>query len=87
MFEEIGPSKNYISVGKSDLSHFYLNGDRLISMSGEYEIAGTVGLYERENDQEKLKIPGPIKEEISLYVSLMGIQGKKFDYFRNLQKK
>jgi hypothetical protein len=38
-------------------------------MSGEYEIAGAVGLYERENDQEKLKIPGPIKEEISLYVS------------------
>lgn len=48
-----------------------MNGDRLISMSGEYEIASAVGLYERENDQEKLKIPGPIKEEISLYVSYL----------------
>lgn len=38
-------------------------------MSGEYEIAGSIGLYERENEQEKLKIPGPIKDDISVYVS------------------
>jgi ADAM-TS Spacer 1 len=68
--EELGPSKNYIGVGKADSKEFYLNGDRLISMSGEYEIAGTSGLYEREDEVEKLKIPGPIKEDISLYVSL-----------------
>lgn len=68
LFEEMGPSKNYISVGKSDSKDFYLNGDRLISMSGEYDIAGTVGLYERDSDEERLKIPGPIKEDISLYV-------------------
>lgn len=37
-------------------------------MSGEYDIAGTVGLYERDSDEERLKIPGPIKEDISLYV-------------------
>lgn len=67
--EEMGPSKNYIGVGKTDSKEFYLNGDRLISMSGEYEIAGAVGLYERDSEIEKLKIPGPIKEDISLYVS------------------
>lgn len=67
--EEMGPSKNYIGVGKADSKEFYLNGDRLISMSGEYEIAGAVGLYERDSEIEKLKIPGPIKEDISLYVS------------------
>jgi hypothetical protein len=40
----------------------------MIFMSGEYEIAGTTGLYERTEDQEKLKIPGPIKYNISLNV-------------------
>lgn len=69
--EEMGPSKNYIGVGKADSKDFYLNGDRLISMSGEYDVAGSLGLYERDNEVEKLKIPGPIKEDISLYVSLL----------------
>ena len=66
--EEMGPSKNFIGVGRADSKEFYLNGDRLILMSGEYDIAGTAGLYERENDVEKLKVPGPIKEDVSLYV-------------------
>lgn len=66
--EEMGPSKNFIGIGKTDSKDFYLNGDRLISMSGEYEIAGTTGLYERESEMEKLQIPGPIKEDVSLYV-------------------
>ena len=68
LMEEIGPSKNYVGVGKTHSKDFYLNGDRLISMSGEYIIAGSLGLYDRVEDQEKLKIPGPIKEDISLYV-------------------
>lgn len=68
--EEIGPIKNYIGVGKAHSKDFYLNGDRLISMSGEYIIAGSLGLYERFEEQEKLKIPGPIKEDISLYVRI-----------------
>ena len=38
-------------------------------MSGEYEMAGTLGLYERDNEKELLKIPGPIKEDMSLYVN------------------
>lgn len=67
--EEMGPSKNFIGIGKADSNEFYLNGDRLISMSGEYQIAGTTGLYERENEMEKLKIPGPIKDDIALFVS------------------
>jgi ADAM-TS Spacer 1 len=67
--EEMGPSKNFLGVGKADSKDFYLNGDRLISMSGEYDVAGSLGLYERDNELEKLKIPGPIKEDISLYVS------------------
>lgn len=31
-------------------------------------IAKAMGLYERDNDQEKLKIPGPIKHEITVNV-------------------
>lgn len=38
-------------------------------MSGEYMIADALGLYERENENEKLKIPGPIKTGITLSVS------------------
>lgn len=68
--EEIGPSKNYIGVGRTNSKYFYLNGNRTISMSGEYIIAGSLGLYNRVEDQEKLRIPGPIKEDISLYVNI-----------------
>lgn len=67
--EEMGPSKNYIGVGKSDTNDFYLNGDRLIAMPGEYNVAGAMGLYERDEEMERLRIPGPIKHDISLYVS------------------
>lgn len=35
-------------------------------MSGEFMIADTLGLYERESDLESLKIPGPIKCAITL---------------------
>lgn len=69
LIEEMGASKNYIGIGRADSNEYYLNGDRLISMSGEYQIAGATGLYERENEMEKLKIPGPIKEDITLFVS------------------
>lgn len=37
-------------------------------MSGEFMIAKAMGLYERDNEQEKLKIPGPIKHEITVNV-------------------
>lgn len=40
-------------------------------MSGEFLIAQAVGLYERDSDQEKLKIPGPIKHDITVNVSLL----------------
>jgi hypothetical protein len=67
--EEMAPSKNYIGVGKADSKEFYLNGDRLIAMPGEYEIAGALGLYERDQEMEKLVIPGPVKDDVALYVN------------------
>jgi hypothetical protein len=34
-------------------------------------VAGTPALYERERDWEKVHIPGPIKEDILIYVSTL----------------
>lgn len=42
---------------------------RLISMSGEFLIADTMALYERDNEQEKIRIPGPIKNDITINVN------------------
>ncbi|CAO1378309.1 unnamed protein product [Diamesa serratosioi] len=81
--EEIVSSKNYIGVGKTNSKFFYLNGNRTISMSGEYVIAGSLALYNRAEDKEELRIPGPIKDEISLYIVLKGKNknlGIKYEY-------
>lgn len=57
---------------------------RTIYLSGEYKIAGTLGLYERSNDKETLKIPGPIQEDIILFVLMKGNKhknvGLRFEY-------
>lgn len=37
-------------------------------MSGELNIAGSISLYSRLNELDVLKIPGPIKEDISLHI-------------------
>lgn len=66
--EEMGPSKNYIGIKKFNSKDFFLNGDGVISNTGEYDIAGSKALYEREDEIEKLKISGPIKHDISLNV-------------------
>lgn len=44
--------------------------DRQITLAGEYEVAGTPALYERDRDREKVRIPGPIKEDIAVYVRI-----------------
>ncbi|XP_058824477.1 A disintegrin and metalloproteinase with thrombospondin motifs 12 [Topomyia yanbarensis] len=68
LVEEMGPSKNFIGIGKVSSKEYYLNGNRLIQMPGEYEIAGSLGLYDREDEQEKIKIPGPITDDITISV-------------------
>ncbi|XP_054289073.1 A disintegrin and metalloproteinase with thrombospondin motifs 7-like [Macrosteles quadrilineatus] len=66
--EEVSSSRNYISIGSASGSTFYLNGNGEITIAGEYTIAGSAALYERNKDLEKLRIPGPIKEDILIYV-------------------
>lgn len=52
--------------GTSDVS---ISLDRQITLAGEYEVAGTPALYERDHDKEKVRIPGPIREDVAVYVS------------------
>jgi hypothetical protein len=42
---------------------------RHITLPGEYTVAGAQALYERDNQLEKIRIPGPIREPIVVYVS------------------
>ncbi|XP_063218509.1 A disintegrin and metalloproteinase with thrombospondin motifs 7-like [Bacillus rossius redtenbacheri] len=65
--KELGNSRNFIGVGDG-LGKFFLNGKRQITLADEYEIAGTPALYEREKDLETVHIPGPIKEDIMIYL-------------------
>ncbi|XP_077291043.1 ADAM metallopeptidase with thrombospondin type 1 motif B [Arctopsyche grandis] len=65
--EEVSNSKNYIGIGSAHSKKFYLNGKRKITLAGEYLVAGTPALYERDRDWEKINIPGPIKEDILIY--------------------
>lgn len=73
LIEEMGQSKNYISIGKSNSKEFYLNGNGVIALAGEYNIAGAMGLYERDLEMEMIRIPRPIKYGITLYVCVSSI--------------
>uniref|UniRef100_A0A1B6CGF3 Peptidase M12B domain-containing protein n=1 Tax=Clastoptera arizonana TaxID=38151 RepID=A0A1B6CGF3_9HEMI len=67
--KEVGLSRNYIGIGSASTSKFYLNGNWQITITGEYIIAGSLAGYERhDNESEKVKIPGPINEDIMLYL-------------------
>ncbi|XP_034943192.1 A disintegrin and metalloproteinase with thrombospondin motifs 7 isoform X2 [Chelonus insularis] len=75
--EELGNSKNYIGIGLRNSNKYFLNGKRQITLAGEYEVAGTPALYERDHEKEKVRIPGPIKEDIVVYLIYRG-------HYRNL---
>lgn len=68
LVEEMHPSKNYLSIAQADGNQTFLNGDRLILMPGEFSIDKIMGLYERDGEQEKIKIPGPLPFDISVQV-------------------
>lgn len=68
LIEEIHPSKNYLCIDRANSNQTFLNGHRLIIMPGEFAIDKVMGLYERDNELEKIKIPGPIPFDISLKV-------------------
>lgn len=69
LIKELANSPHFLAIGQTQGDKFHLNGDSLISMPGEFEIAGAESLYDRLDEQETIKIPQPIQHSITLYVS------------------
>ncbi|XP_049938890.1 A disintegrin and metalloproteinase with thrombospondin motifs 12-like [Schistocerca serialis cubense] len=65
---EEGPSRNFVAVASATTYKYYLNGNNQIERSGSFSIHGTVGFYERHNERENITIPGPIPDDIKIYV-------------------
>lgn len=68
LIEEIHQSKNFLCVDRANSTESFLNGNHVILMPGEFMIDKIMGLYERDNEQEIIKIPGPIPFDLSVKV-------------------
>uniref|UniRef100_A0A182NR21 Peptidase M12B domain-containing protein n=1 Tax=Anopheles dirus TaxID=7168 RepID=A0A182NR21_9DIPT len=83
LIEELAPSKNFIGVRRTTGNECYLNCNHFIQLPGEYEVASSLCLYERENEQERLKIPGPIMEDVNVFIIIKKKNnhvGVRFEY-------
>lgn len=65
---EVSGSPNFLAL-RSSTGDFFLNGNWYIQWGGEYEVAGTKGLYSRRHNRETFKAKGPIKEDLHVVVS------------------
>ncbi|VVC95252.1 unnamed protein product [Leptidea sinapis] len=63
--EKVSPG-NYISIGSAKSRKIYLNGARNATLT-EYFVAGAQAIYERDRDWEKVRISGPLAEDIKVY--------------------
>ncbi|XP_026326266.1 A disintegrin and metalloproteinase with thrombospondin motifs 7 [Hyposmocoma kahamanoa] len=63
--EKVSPG-NYISIGSAKSKKLYLTGARNTTFT-EYFVAGSQAVYERNRDWEKVRIAGPIAEDIKVY--------------------
>ncbi|XP_013183866.1 A disintegrin and metalloproteinase with thrombospondin motifs 7 [Amyelois transitella] len=63
--EKVSPG-NYISIGSATSRKLYLTGARNATLT-EYFVAGSQAIYERDRDWEKVRIQGPIREDIKVY--------------------
>ncbi|XP_054731026.1 A disintegrin and metalloproteinase with thrombospondin motifs 12 [Anastrepha obliqua] len=72
MIKESRSSHNFLAISRANSSYFYLNGDGLISMPGEFNIAGTESLYDRIDEQDSIKIPQPIEDAITVHIIVRG---------------
>ncbi|XP_063830202.1 A disintegrin and metalloproteinase with thrombospondin motifs 7 [Ostrinia nubilalis] len=63
--EKVSPG-NYISIGSAKSRKIYLSGARNTTLT-EYFVAGAQAIYERDRDWEKVRISGPIEEDIKVY--------------------
>ncbi|XP_045512095.1 A disintegrin and metalloproteinase with thrombospondin motifs 7-like [Pieris brassicae] len=63
--EKVSPG-NFISIASAKSSKIYLNGARNTTLT-EYFVAGAPAVYERDRDWEKVRISGPLAEDIKVY--------------------
>nr|XP_032514360.1 A disintegrin and metalloproteinase with thrombospondin motifs 7 [Danaus plexippus plexippus] len=63
--EKVSPG-NYISIGSAKSRKIYLTGARNATLT-EYFVAGAQAIYERDRDWEKVRISGPLAEDIKVY--------------------
>lgn len=63
--EKVSPG-NYISIGSTKSRRMFLNGARNATLT-EYFVAGAQAIYERDRDWEKVRISGPLAEDIKVY--------------------
>ncbi|XP_037889162.1 A disintegrin and metalloproteinase with thrombospondin motifs 7 isoform X2 [Glossina fuscipes] len=68
VIKELDNSPHFLGIAQANSSRFYLNGDGLISMPGEFVIAGAESLYDREDEQETIQIPQAIQHSIAIYL-------------------
>ncbi|XP_034246810.1 A disintegrin and metalloproteinase with thrombospondin motifs 7-like [Thrips palmi] len=83
LIAEVSASRNFIGIGSTSKPAFYLNGRRKITLPGEYDVGGTAALYERVGDLETVRIPGPLRDGILIYVIFRGRArnpGLKYQY-------
>ncbi|XP_049871577.1 A disintegrin and metalloproteinase with thrombospondin motifs 7-like [Pectinophora gossypiella] len=57
---------NFISIRSARTKKMYLNGAQN-AMLTEYFVAGSQAIYERDRDWEKVRISGPIADDIKVY--------------------
>ncbi|XP_065365099.1 A disintegrin and metalloproteinase with thrombospondin motifs 6 isoform X1 [Calliphora vicina] len=81
VIKELGNSPHFLGVARANSSLFYLNGDSLISMPGEFLIAGAESFYDRIDDQEIIKIPQPIQHSIAIYIIVRGDEPNEGIYY------
>ncbi|XP_026741439.1 A disintegrin and metalloproteinase with thrombospondin motifs 12 [Trichoplusia ni] len=63
--EKVNPG-NYIFIRSEKSKKMYPSGARNATLS-EYFVAGTQAIYERDRDWEKVRIIGPLAEDIKVY--------------------
>lgn len=79
--EEVAESSNYLAIQGATDGEFFLNGEWFIQWSGEYAAAGTTLFYQREGEKEILHAPGPIKEDLLIYLLFQSKNpGLKYEY-------
>ncbi|KAL7744479.1 hypothetical protein ACLKA6_001853 [Drosophila palustris] len=81
LVKELTNSPHFLAIGRAQGEKFYLNGDSLISMPGELEIAGAESLYDRQDELETIKIPQPIQHSIALYAIVRGNESNTGIYY------